>query len=565
MKDIFHDPEQMMMMDYADEADRKGLDIWEFSTLEELLDALRDADHDALFSASCDDDDYDDYDYYDVDKDDDDNDDDEDEDDDDDYNVGGYDVDDYDEDDEDEDDDEDDEDEVDSFYFDHVIASLSKPDLTAHTSLSSQPSPASQAAQTSQLTQSAQASQSGQVSQSARASQATQASQSVQASRGSQELPAPSRPVREPRRPEMPEPSSFIVFFFLYLVIMAMLILGSLQGLISYGRAESWKDWAVEIAAIIGLFVIPILLYVLNHKINMNDYKKNMEKYEAEMKVYEKRLEAYEKFTRGETADKGDFDKAGGPSQAQQDAQMKKALILMGSPRKNGNTASLAKPFISTLSEAGFHCETVWLCDLDIRPCLACRACQLNHTKAACVQQDDMTGLYDQVLACDLLILATPIYSWYLSLIHILSDSVAAKRIAKRIDLLDNLPVIPSFVGYLLCKQHIPESPLQAASRNIRHSIGILYRQLHISCVLFPKIHAADIQRILCKPAYVPLQSLFFQPLKQRLRSGLHHIGLIFFQQSLLRKHLKHGSRFRNDRFFSSPIQNPLVLPDGFS
>ena len=411
MKDIFHDPEQMMMMDYADEADRKGLDIWEFSTLEELLDALRDADHDALFSASCDDDDDDDYDYYDVDKDDDDddNDDDVDEDDDGDYNVDDYDV---DEDEEDEDDD----DEVDSFYFDHVIASLSKPDLTAHTSLSSQPSPASQAAQTSQPaqeSQSVQTSQSTQAAQSGQVSQSAQAAQSVQASRGSQELPAPSRPVREPRRPEMPEPSSFIVFFFLYLVIMAMLILGSLHGLISYGRAESWKDWAVEIAAIIGLFVIPILLYVLNHKINMNDYKKNMEKYEAEMKVYEKRLEAYEKFTRGETVGKGDFDKASGPSQAQQDAQMKKALILMGSPRKNGNTASLAKPFISTLSEAGFRCETVWLCDLDIRPCLACRACQADHTKAACAQQDDMTGLYDQVLACDLLILATPIYSWY--------------------------------------------------------------------------------------------------------------------------------------------------------
>lgn len=410
MKDIFHDPEQMMMMDYADEADRKGLDIWEFSTLEELLDALRDADRDALFSASCDDDDDDDYDYYDVDEDDDDNDDDEDEDDDGDYNVGGYDVDDYDEDEED-DDDEDEDDEVDSFYFDHVIASLSKPDLTAHTSLSSQPSPASQAAQTSQSTQSA---QSVQTSQPAQTAQSTQESRSVQASRGSQELPAPSRPVYEPRRPKMPEAPGISILFFLYLGVMTWLILGSLHGLISCGRAESWKDWAIEILIIIFMWIIPLLLYICDYKYNtMPDYQKKMEKYEAEMKVYEKRLEAYEKFIRGETADKGDFDKAGGPSQAQQDAQMKKALILMGSPRKNGNTASLAKPFISTLSEAGFHCETVWLCDLDIRPCLACRACQLNHTKAACVQQDDMTGLYDQVLTCDLLILATPIYSWY--------------------------------------------------------------------------------------------------------------------------------------------------------
>lgn len=407
MKDIFHDPEQMMMMDYADEADRKGLDIWEFSTLEELLDALRDADRDALFSASCDDDDYDDYDYYDVNEDDDD--DDEDEDDDGDYNVDGYDVDDYDEDEEDED--EDDDDEVDSFYFDHVIASLSKPDLTAHTSLSSQPSPAAQAAQTSQSTQSAQTSQSAQESQS------VQVSQSAQESRVSQEPPAPSRPVREPRRPEMPErPGTSVAsaIFYLYLVFTALGHYILITDLISRGGTEIWKDWAVEIFSIIFLWILPLLLYIFDYKYNsMPDYKKNMKKYEAEMIVYEKRLEAYEKFTRGETADKSDFDKAGGPSQAQQDAQMKKALILMGSPRKNGNTASLAKPFISTLSEAGFHCETVWLCDLDIRPCLACRACQLNHTKAACVQQDDMAGLYDQVLACDLLILATPIYSWY--------------------------------------------------------------------------------------------------------------------------------------------------------
>ena len=54
----------------------------------------------------------------------------------------------------------------------------------------------------------------------------------------------------------------------------------------------------------------------------------------------------------------------------------KQVCILMGSPRKTGNTAALLRPFTAELEKLGCRCETVWLYDLDLRPCRACRTCQ---------------------------------------------------------------------------------------------------------------------------------------------------------------------------------------------
>lgn len=90
-----------------------------------------------------------------------------------------------------------------------------------------------------------------------------------------------------------------------------------------------------------------------------------------------------------------------------------KALVLMGSPRVQGNTASLLTPFCEELELGGAQVETVWLYQKEIRPCVACRACQRDWTVFGCSQKDDVQGIFDRVLACDLLVLATPIYSWY--------------------------------------------------------------------------------------------------------------------------------------------------------
>lgn len=85
----------------------------------------------------------------------------------------------------------------------------------------------------------------------------------------------------------------------------------------------------------------------------------------------------------------------------------------MGSPRKNGNTAALLTPFCQELYALGHEHKTIWLRDMDIKPCIACRKCQRDWTIFGCSIKDDVSSIFDEILAADLIVLATPIYSWY--------------------------------------------------------------------------------------------------------------------------------------------------------
>ncbi len=88
-------------------------------------------------------------------------------------------------------------------------------------------------------------------------------------------------------------------------------------------------------------------------------------------------------------------------------------LILMGSPRKNGNTFQTIAPLIDALQAAGHQTETIWLYDCEIAPCTACRVCQKDWTSFSCRVQDDAYPIAEKVMAADVLIFASPIYSWY--------------------------------------------------------------------------------------------------------------------------------------------------------
>lgn len=90
-----------------------------------------------------------------------------------------------------------------------------------------------------------------------------------------------------------------------------------------------------------------------------------------------------------------------------------KYSILMGSPRKNGNTQAVLAPFMDEAKKMGIEIDLFWLYDMDIKGCLACRACQKDWTKFGCQYNDDMQIIFDSVLSADAMILTTPIYCWY--------------------------------------------------------------------------------------------------------------------------------------------------------
>lgn len=87
----------------------------------------------------------------------------------------------------------------------------------------------------------------------------------------------------------------------------------------------------------------------------------------------------------------------------------KKVLIVLGSPRKNGNSATLAAKVAAGAKAAGAQVETFYLHGMDIRPCTACDAC-LDDTAADCVLEDDMRILYPKLREMDALVIASPIY-----------------------------------------------------------------------------------------------------------------------------------------------------------
>ncbi|MBU0662910.1 MAG: flavodoxin family protein [Proteobacteria bacterium] len=88
-------------------------------------------------------------------------------------------------------------------------------------------------------------------------------------------------------------------------------------------------------------------------------------------------------------------------------------LIILGSPRKNGNSETLARSVASGIEQnSDATLEFIRLNDLQISPCQGCGGCDKTST---CVINDDMTALYEKVDNCDHLILVSPIYFYALS------------------------------------------------------------------------------------------------------------------------------------------------------
>jgi len=90
-----------------------------------------------------------------------------------------------------------------------------------------------------------------------------------------------------------------------------------------------------------------------------------------------------------------------------------KVCVLFSSPRPEGNTIKLLEPVAEELECAGHECRAFSLYKMDLKPCIACCSCQEDWSLFGCVHRDDMQEIFDAVLWCDLILLASPVYSWY--------------------------------------------------------------------------------------------------------------------------------------------------------
>ena len=92
----------------------------------------------------------------------------------------------------------------------------------------------------------------------------------------------------------------------------------------------------------------------------------------------------------------------------------KKVLVLLGSPRKKGNSAILANQITKGAKSEKAKVKTIFLHGKNIAPCKACMICKKKDSKG-CSIKDAMQDIYSKLLKTDAWVIASPVYNFTMS------------------------------------------------------------------------------------------------------------------------------------------------------
>lgn len=84
-----------------------------------------------------------------------------------------------------------------------------------------------------------------------------------------------------------------------------------------------------------------------------------------------------------------------------------KIIGVVGSKRKNGNTATLVSEALDAVKNKGIDTEIIYLGDYNIKGCMGCEKCKDSYT---CIIKDDMQKLYPKIMEANGIILGSPTY-----------------------------------------------------------------------------------------------------------------------------------------------------------
>jgi multimeric flavodoxin WrbA len=85
-----------------------------------------------------------------------------------------------------------------------------------------------------------------------------------------------------------------------------------------------------------------------------------------------------------------------------------KILCVLGSPRPNGNSATIAKRFIETARSLGAEVQNFELNKMNYRGCQGCGSCKTKTDK--CATKDDLTAVLDAIPNSDVILVSSPVY-----------------------------------------------------------------------------------------------------------------------------------------------------------
>lgn len=94
---------------------------------------------------------------------------------------------------------------------------------------------------------------------------------------------------------------------------------------------------------------------------------------------------------------------------------MSDVLVLSCSPRKGGNSDTLAEFFSSGVSHAGAEAKLLFLRDFHIRPCTACGVCSTAPDNSCALGDgDDAELLFSRMARSSMVVLCSPVYFYAL-------------------------------------------------------------------------------------------------------------------------------------------------------
>ena len=85
-----------------------------------------------------------------------------------------------------------------------------------------------------------------------------------------------------------------------------------------------------------------------------------------------------------------------------------KILCVLGSPRREGNSATIARRFIDTAKSLGAEVQVYELNRMNYRGCQGCGSCKTKTDK--CATRDDLTQVLEAVPEADVILIASPVY-----------------------------------------------------------------------------------------------------------------------------------------------------------
>ncbi|UCE10842.1 MAG: flavodoxin family protein [Candidatus Thorarchaeota archaeon] len=91
-------------------------------------------------------------------------------------------------------------------------------------------------------------------------------------------------------------------------------------------------------------------------------------------------------------------------------------IVLHGSPRRGGNSDTLAEHFVKGLRDSGdVDVKDFYLNEMEIRPCRGCESCQTSEGNKCVIDDDDMQQIYSVFGDADIVVWANPSYWGYLT------------------------------------------------------------------------------------------------------------------------------------------------------